>query len=591
MSAFRSVFVQIAALVRGLLVVRADGVQRLAVAAQARLCPAQQAAGWVAVGPQLAPGQSTEQRHAFGHSADGMHMEASLCHRIDDPIVEHQVAAVAFGDEHALRAVQPDPLVPRWMTVEAPERMTAPAVTGTTQTTATLSWSPAADRDEPITGYRFEWSTDLVTWHSEILAANVSQKIITGLTVGSAVAVRIAAINAAGTGAMSATTSAFIAGLAPRSIKVVDSWGQAVFGGQITWRRSDGSFESALDYGLTSDGRVTFPVVPSGTVQVSLRGVQVPGGALVDYDTSTDIGFTSDATIALPPEPSRSTHVIRVVLPNGMPVVGADVFATNLNGSATVSGATFTAGEVIDSGVTNEYGEVYLAGYSSEDSEVFAEYDDGILIQRQQEFLGEGDVTISLAEMPWIDTPVVTTEPTEGSLVTLTVRSNTVGAGMQRASLATTPATVSIEPPKGSPQKCVGKKLSATFAANGTATLKVCASKSGRYVLHGKGAIATGAVSLKVKGTPPVQVGNARAISPTHGAVTVSWSAPAYNGGNPVKNYTVTLKRGKKTITKTVTGTSVSITGLPGVTRWDVSVVATSKSGTSEPVRMLVPVS
>jgi hypothetical protein len=73
--------------------------------------------------------------------------------------------------------------------------------------------------------------------------------------------------------------------------------------------------------------------------------------------------------------------------------------------------------------------------------------------------------------------------------------------------------------------------------------------------------------------------------------VTILWNAPTYVGGSPVKKYTVTLKRGKKTITKVVAGTSVNFDNLPGVSIWTATVTATSKSGTSEPVRMLVPVS
>jgi hypothetical protein len=153
------------------------------------------------------------------------------------------------------------------------------------------------------------------------------------------------------------------------------------------------------------------------------------------------------------------------------------------------------------------------------------------------------------------------------------------------------PATVAIQPPKGASQTCAGKKLSATVAADGTATLKVCASKSGRYLLRGQGVVSTGAVSLNVNGVAPLPVTLARAVSPSHKTVVVSWNAPSFLGGSPVKKYTVTLKSGKKTLSKVVTGTSVNFDNLPGATKWTATVTATSKSGTSEPVVMLVPVS
>jgi hypothetical protein len=283
--------------------------------------------------------------------------------------------------------------------------------------------------------------------------------------------------------------------------------------------------------------------------------------------------------------------VVRVLLANGLPVVGAQVSATHLTDSAAVSGARFTIGAPVSEGVTNEFGEVYLAGYSADDSEVFVEYNDGILIQRVTKSLGERDIEIVMENMPWIEPPVVTPESSAGDLVTLNIATTGYAESAASSTRAAHPATVSIQPPKGASQSCVGKKLSATVAADGTATLKVCASKSGRYVLRGRGVVSTGAVSLNVKGTAPMPVTSARAVSPAHKMVTISWNAPTYVGGSPVKKYTVTLKRGKKTITKVVAGTSVNFDNLPGVSIWTATVTATSTSGTSEPVRMLVPVS
>jgi hypothetical protein len=472
-----------------------------------------------------------------------------------------------------------------------PMRMLAPTVVASTVSSVTVAWSPAADRNEPITAYRVEWSNDHVTWQSMEVPANILRKTFTDLGVATAIDVRISAINAAGTSSASPVLTAYVSGLASHTIKVVDSWGQAAYGGQITWRKADGSFESALDYGLTVDGRATFPAIPAGPVDVTLRGIQLPGGALADYSASTMIGFNTDSVISLPAEPSRSQHVVRVLLANGLPVVGAQVSATHLTDSAAVSGARFTIGAPVSEGVTNEFGEVYLAGYSADDSEVFVEYNDGILIQRVTKSLGERDIEIVMENMPWIEPPVVTPESSAGDLVTLNIATTGYAESAASSTRAAHPATVSIQPPKGASQSCVGKKLSATVAADGTATLKVCASKSGRYVLRGRGVVSTGAVSLNVKGTAPMPVTSARAVSPAHKMVTISWNAPTYVGGSPVKKYTVTLKRGKKTITKVVAGTSVNFDNLPGVSIWTATVTATSKSGTSEPVRMLVPVS
>jgi hypothetical protein len=477
------------------------------------------------------------------------------------------------------------------VTADPPQRPAAPNIVSTTANSVKISWRPVSSPHEPVLNYRIDWSTDRITWTTRTAAAGETSATLTGLNAGSAVAIRLSAVNAAGTSPFSETITAYTSGLVSHTISVRDADGQPVYGGQVTWRKRDGSFESSLDYGLTIDGRATFPFIPAGPVDVTLRDVQLLGGAIANYQATTVIGFATDSVITLPPEPSRSTHTVRVVLTNGLPVVGATVNVTNLSASASVDGALFTTPEIVTSGITNEYGEVYLTGYSSDDSRVLVEYNDGVLTQRESGRLGDGDLELVLEGMPWVEVPVITAESVAGSLVTLTLKTSGSARADAPSVRSAVGATVSIAPPSGATQKCKGAKLSSTVGANGTATLTVCATKSGRYLIRGKGVVSTGAVSLKVKGAAPLPVVSARAVSPSHGNVTVSWSAPTYSGGNPVTKYTVTLKRGKKTLTKTVTGTSANFTKMPGATKWTVTIVATSKFGHSEPIRMFVPVS
>jgi hypothetical protein len=502
-----------------------------------------------------------------------------------DSIVQTRIAAVSQAGAGTASTVVDA------KTASPPLRPTAPLVTSTTANTVTISWRPTSSPYEPVTGYRIEWSTDRKTWQTRTATSTESAATITGLSAGSAIDIRLAAENAAGVSSFSDTITTFTSGLVSHTIVVQDSTGQPVYGGRVTWRKPDGSFESALDYGLTVEGRATFPFIPAGRIDVSLRNVQLLGGAIADYNKSTIIGFSTDSLIMLPPEPSESQHVVRVVLANGLPVVGATVSATELYEVAAVDGATFTSPALISDGVTNEFGEVYLTGYSTEDSMVRVEYNDGILIQRVTKNLGERDVEIVMEDMPWIEPPLVTTEARVGDLVTVNITTTGFAESAADVTRAANPATVSIQPPKGASQTCAGKKLSATVSADGTATLQVCASKSGRYLLRGQGVVSTGAISLNVNGVAPLPVTRARAVSPSHKTVTVSWNAPSFLGGSPVKKYTVTLRSGKKTLTKVVTGTSVSFDNLPGTTKWTATVTATSKSGTSEPVVMLVPVS
>lgn len=465
-------------------------------------------------------------------------------------------------------------------TTTPPARPTSVREISHTATSATIEWAPSADEDEPITGYRIERSYNGVDWISETVGRESWRTTLVNLVGRSAIQVRVKAINAAGESAYSDQVVVTTSGTAPQTITVRDSFGTPVIGGRITWVTPTGSFQSAVDYGLTVVGDVTFPVAPAGRANVTLTGVVLPGGAIANLQSQVLFGQGRTPSVRLPAEPSRSNHVVRVTLPDGSPVMGATVEANSLDQVAVVDGTTFTTPAVVTSGITNEFGEVYLVGYSNDSTSLDIEFNDGVLIQRLSGTLGRTDAEFQFEEMPWVDPLIDTTTVSVGALVTIPVAA------------AKPFSTVTATAPAGVAQKCAGRVLSARTNAAGKATLKVCAAASGKFKVSSAGAVSTGAVTIYAKGTKSLAVRQAKAVSRSHKTATVTWSAPAFTGGNPITNYTVKITSPTGAVaTKTATSGTVTFTGLAGAKTYTVTVIPNTRLGAGAKTVLTVPVS
>lgn len=465
-------------------------------------------------------------------------------------------------------------------TTSPPARPASLSEVSKSSTSTVVRWVPSPDEDEPITGYHIQWRSTEGGWRDVWAAPSEVSANLSGLPGRSAIEIRIRAENAAGVSAWTGPIVVSTTGTGAQQILVRDSFGSAVIGGQVTWVTPSRSFESALDYGLTFDGSVTFPVTPAGPVNLTLRDVVLPGGAIANFQTRVLFGAGRTPLVAFPAEPSRVEHVVRVTLPNGLPVVGASVTASGLEQFAAVDGATFATPELVTSGFTNEFGEVYLVGYSDFSTAVTVEYNDGVLIQRLIEPLGKADASFQLEEMPWIDTAVDTVTTSVGQLVSVPVVAETSAA------------TVRIVAPATAPQTCAGRVLSARVNSSGRATLKVCATNSGTYRIQGAGAVATDAVSLQVRGTKSMGVTNAIAESRSHRTAIIRWSPPSFTGGHPITSYTVKLiAPNGSTISRVVTSRIVSFTGLSGAVSYVVKIVPTTRLGNGATITLSLPVS
>jgi Ca2+-binding RTX toxin-like protein len=88
-----------------------------------------------------------------------------------------------------------------------PGTMAAPAATRGNQS-ASLSWTPpASNGGSPVTGYRIQVRTGATVVRTVVLTTTPTSTVVTGLTNGTAYNFRIAAVNALGTGAFSASSA------------------------------------------------------------------------------------------------------------------------------------------------------------------------------------------------------------------------------------------------------------------------------------------------------------------------------------------------------------------------------------------------
>ena len=145
-----------------------------------------------------------------------------------------------------------------------------------------------------------------------------------------------------------------------------------------------------------------------------------------------------------------------------------------------------------------------------------------------------------------------------------------------------------------------GSTLLATISVTGTsATISGLANGTPyTFTVAARNAAGTGpatTASAAVAVTPHTLPGAPTAVSaiPGNGQASVSWAAPADNGGAPVTGYTVTAKAGSSTVaTLTVAGTSATLTGLANGTAYTFTVVATNAAGTgpaSDPSAAVAP--
>ena len=511
-----------------------------------------------------------------------------------------------------------------------------------TNSSAEVRWLAPSSKGARITSYVISVSRDdRQTWTEHEVGGSAAKFEVPELAgMARAAWIRIAAVNRAGRGDWSDPFLLTSSGAKPVRVSILDSHGDPVIGGAITWAMKDGSAESSRTYGLSDAGDIDFPAVPAGYVNVTITDAVTADYASVTGEFKAVLGF-SDAVLTLPEAPSAS-HAVLVTLPNGLPVPGVELIAGSSlvqytdddclewafdtlgpndycldygppsftgrpSSRVTVDGFTFEVLGGDGDRFTDADGVATLRGFTKGQPEVTVMYDDGIIKQRKKVVLRDAMTTMELDYMPWLDIAPDALRADFGAAVQIPVRVQGVSQASTRAArdgllsrsimASARGIMVTVIPPAGAPKGSCQRTLTAQTNAQGRATLQVCATKSGIYRFTAEGAAAVDEVLIRVRGTAPMGVESldGKSLRPTRsgGVAKVSWKAPQYDGGSAIQSFLITATaRGKRTVTMTVAGnqTTATLTGLANATTYSISVVARSSKGSSDPQAVTVPV-
>ena len=452
---------------------------------------------------------------------------------------------------------------------------------------ATVSWTaPISDGGSAIAQYTITPIGPGGALTSVVVGAGVTSTIITGLTNGTAYTFSVTAANDAAGSAATTSGSVTPAGapLAPTGAGATAGDQQAT----VTWTAPNDNGSAVTGYTITPDG-------PSGP----LSPITVAGGS-----TSTLVtGLTNGAsyTFAITATNSvgtSSTATIGPTVPRGAPAAPTGVTATAGDQQASVfwtsptddGGTPLVSYTITPIGPGGPLTPTVVAGT------VTAAVVTGLVDGTSYTFsvtadnaVGSSATAVSGSVTPTAPPPMATA-PDAPTLPTATV-----GPGASQV-------TVSWAPPGsdgGSPvtsytlTELNGATVVSSWELPATATSQLVTGLTAGTT-YTFSIVATNSVGPSIAAaTSPITAvaapGPVSAVTATAGntQATVSWTAPATDGGSPVTSYTVTPTgpSGALTpVTVTAPTTTATITGLTNGATYTFSVTATNAYGTSTPV-------
>ena len=442
---------------------------------------------------------------------------------------------------------------------------------------AVITWQePASNGGSAITGYTVT-SSPTVAAPADCTNINALTCTFTGLTNGTAYTFTVAAINIAGESPASSPSSAItprtVPG-APTNVVTTPEDTQVI----LTWSAPTSDGGSAITgYSVTSSPAVTAPV---GCTNINALSCTFTGLANGTAYTFTVVAINGAGTVAADPTAA--------VTPRTLPDAPTSVTAVPGNARATLSwsapasdgGATITGYTVTSSpAVTAPADCTNTANLTCTFSGLVngTAYTFTVIATNIAGSSIASTVSNSITPITVPDAPTTITTVAGNAQIELTWVAPTVDGGA-----AITGYTVTSSPLVSAPTGCTNTALlNCTFTglANGTAyTFTVVAINNAGNSLA---SIPSAATTPRTVPDAPTGVGGTAGDK----QVTVTWSAPVFNGGSPITNYRVESLPVVAAPTSCTTTTALAciFSGLTNGTAYTFTVVATNIAGDSVP--------
>jgi type II secretory pathway pseudopilin PulG len=440
-----------------------------------------------------------------------------------------------------------------------------------------LTWNaPTHTGGAAISGYAISASSDGGTTWTPITANTSSATLsytATGLTNGTAYQFEVAAINSDGTGNFSASSSGVTPLGAPSPpTSLVAAPGSST--ASLTWSAPSNNGGAAITGYTVTSSPGGYTCTTAGATLCTITSL-TPGQSYTFTATATNslgtstAGSTSNAVVPYtypgPPtalsatltSSSQATLTWTAPASNGYSAITSYALQQSTNGGTTwtpitaSTGSTTTAYTVngLSVGVTYQF---EVAAINAAGTGPYSAY--------------SASATAITAPNP--PTAVVAVPGNALATISWQAPQNTGGTPITLYTATSSPGGFTCTSNSAPTCTVAGLTNYTSYTFTVTATNSV-------------GTSTPSSPSASVTPTPPVPgppTGVSATTAPTE--ATITWTAPASNGGSPITLYTVTSSPGGYTCTTNGTATTCTITGLLNATSYQFTVTATNINGT-----------